>query len=278
MMPMTPPVAPAGGVRLVVSDIDGTLITPERRLTPAARQAADDVRRAGIRLSLVSSRAPRGMMQFVRELRIDTPIAGLNGGLICDPDGTIRERLSLDPETARTAVEFLIAHGVEPWLYIDHDWLVRRDDTPQVRHERDVVQTTPVRVDDFAGHYENVGKIMGVSSDPASLPGVERALADLLAAKASVHQSSPIYLDITHPRANKGYAAKELAKLLDIDIRDTACIGDMNNDIPMLKEAGVSIAMGNAPDNVKAHARFVTRSNTQDGWAFAMESFVLPRA
>ena len=275
---MTPPVTPAGGVRLVVSDIDGTLITPERRLTPAARQAADDVRKAGIKLSLVSSRAPRGMMQFVRELRIDTPIAGLNGGLICDPDGTIRERLSLDPETARTAVEFLIAHGVEPWLFIGHDWLVRRDDTPQVRHERDVVRTTPVRVDDFAGHYENVGKIMGVSTDPATLPDVERDLAGVLAGKASVHRSSPIYLDITHPQANKGYAAKELAKLLDIDIRNTACIGDMNNDIPMLKEAGVSIAMGNAPDNVKAHARFVTRPNTQDGWAFAMESFVLSRA
>lgn len=275
---MTSPVTPAGDVRLVISDIDGTLITPERKLTPAALQAADDVRAAGIALSLVSSRAPRGMMQFVRELRIDTPIAGLNGGLICDPDGTIRERLSLDPEAARTAVEFLIAHGVEPWLFIGHDWLVRRDDTPQVRHERDVVQTTPVQVDDFAGHYENVGKIMGVSADPATLPDVERALADLLDGKASVHRSSPIYLDITHPRANKGYAAKELAKLLDIDIRNTACIGDMNNDIPMLKEAGVSIAMGNAPDNVKAHARFVTRSNTHDGWAFAMESFVLPRA
>ncbi|EGG78339.1 Phosphatase yidA [Gluconacetobacter sp. SXCC-1] len=277
-MPMTAPVSPTGHVRLVVSDIDGTLITPAREITPAAHRAADDLRAAGIRLSLVSSRAPRGMMQYVRALRIETPIAGLNGGLICDPDGTIRERLSLDPQATRTAVEFLIAHGVEPWLFIGHDWLVRRADTPQVIHEREVVQTTPVQVDDFAGHYTDVGKIMGVASDPAALPGVERDLANLLAGQASVHRSSPIYLDITHPRANKGYAAKELAHLLDTDIRDTACIGDMNNDIPMLREAGVSIAMGNAPDNVKAHARFVTKPNTEDGWAFAMESFVMPRA
>lgn len=274
---MTPPTRPAGSVRLVVSDIDGTLITPAREVTPAAHKAADDLRAAGIRLSLVSSRAPRGMMQFVRALRIDTPIAGLNGGLICDPDGTIRERLSLDPQAARTAVEFLLAHNVEPWLFIGHDWLVRRTDTPQVIHEREVVQTTPVQVDDFAGHYTDVGKIMGVTSDPASLPGVERDLANLLGGQASVHRSAAIYLDITHPQANKGYAAKELAHLLDTDIGDTACIGDMNNDIPMLREAGVSIAMGNAPDNVKAHARFVTKPNTEDGWAFAMESFVLPR-
>ncbi|MDT8870659.1 HAD hydrolase family protein [Komagataeibacter rhaeticus] len=78
---------PTGHVRLVVSDIDGTLITPAREITPAAHRAADDLRAAGIRLSLVSSRAPRGMMQYVRALRIETPIAGLNGGLICDPDG-----------------------------------------------------------------------------------------------------------------------------------------------------------------------------------------------
>ncbi|BAK84486.1 Cof-type HAD-IIB family hydrolase [Komagataeibacter medellinensis] len=274
MMPMTPSTR---SVRLVVSDIDGTLITPAREVTPAAHKAADDLRAAGIRLSLVSSRAPRGMMQFVKALRVDTPIAGLNGGLICDPDGTIRERLSLDPQAARTAVEFLLARHVEPWLFIGHDWLVRRTDTPQVIHEREVVQTTPVQVDDFAGHYTDVGKIMGVTSDPASLPGVEHDLANLLGGQASVHRSAAIYLDITHPQANKGYAAKELAHLLDTDIRDTACIGDMNNDIPMLREAGVSIAMGNAPDNVKAHARFVTKPNTEDGWAFAMESFVLPR-
>ncbi|QHC34831.1 Cof-type HAD-IIB family hydrolase [Komagataeibacter xylinus] len=278
MMPMTTPVSRPHAVRLVVSDIDGTLITPERVITPAAHRAAADLRAAGIRLSLISSRAPRGMMQFVRALDIREPIAGLNGGLICAPDGTIRERLSLEPVVAQRAVEFLIDHGVEPWLFIGHDWLVRRDDTPQVAHEREVVQTTPVRVDDFAGHYVDVGKIMGVASDPAALPGVERDLANMLGGKASVHQSSSIYLDITHPQANKGYAAKELAKLLDIDIRDTACIGDMNNDIPMLKEAGVSIAMGNALDNVKAHARFVTRPNTDDGWAYAMENFVLPRS
>ena len=275
---MSIPVTPANGVRLVVSDIDGTLITPERQITAAAHSAARDLERAGIRLSLVSSRAPRGMMQFVKELKISTPIAGLNGGLICDPDGTIRERLSLEADVARRAVEFLLANGVEPWLFIGHDWLVRRADTPQVHHECAVVRTTPIQLDDFAGHYSDVGKIMGVSADPARLPGVERELAAMLGGGASVHRSSPIYLDITHPRANKGYAAKELAHLLDTDIRNTACIGDMNNDIPMLKEAGVSIAMGNAPDNVKAHARFVTRPNTQDGWAFAMESFVLSRA
>lgn len=275
---MSVSVSPAGGVRLVVSDIDGTLITPEREITPAAHKAADDLGHAGIRLSLVSSRAPRGMMQYVRALRISTPIAGLNGGLICNADGTIRERLSLAPEAVHRAVEFLIAHDVEPWLFIGHDWLVRKMDTPQVRHEREVVQTTPVQVADFAGHYQDVGKIMGVSPDTAHLPVVERELAALLGREASVHRSSPIYLDITHPRANKGYAAKELARLLDISIHETACIGDMNNDIPMLKEAGVSIAMGNAPENVKALARYVTRPNTQDGWAHAMESFVLSRA
>ncbi|MBB2201470.1 Cof-type HAD-IIB family hydrolase [Gluconacetobacter tumulisoli] len=270
--------APSSRIRLVVSDIDGTLVTPDKHLTPAVLAAARSLRAAGVRLCLVSSRAPRGMEMFLGPLGIDTPRAGLNGGLIAMPDGAIVSRLSLDPEAARQAVEVLQAHHIDPWLFIGHDWLVTDAAGPYVARERQVVQTDPVVVPDFDAHYHNVGKIMGASPDHALLARMETEIGALLAGRASVHRSSDYYLDITHSRANKGYAALELARLMKVDIGEVACIGDMYNDVPMLDEAGVAIAMGNAPDGVKAHAHFVTDSNGQDGWAHAMERYILPRA
>jgi Cof subfamily protein (haloacid dehalogenase superfamily) len=265
-------------IRLVVSDIDGTLVTRDKRLTPAVLDSARALREAGIALCLVSSRAPRGMEMFLGPLGIDTPRAGLNGGLVTLPDGTIVSRLSLDPDAARQAVDMLQARAVEAWLFIGHDWLVTDPNGPYVARERQTVQTDPVVVSDFSGHYSHIGKIMGASPDYPLLARVEEEIGARLAGRASVHRSSDYYLDITHPQANKGYAALELARLMDVDIREVACIGDMNNDIPMLDEAGVAIAMGNAPDGVKAHAHFVTDTNEQDGWAHAMERYVLPRA
>ncbi|GBQ27138.1 HAD family hydrolase [Gluconacetobacter azotocaptans] len=269
--------APSGKIRLVVSDIDGTLVTRDKRLTPAVLAAARSLRAAGVGLCLVSSRAPRGMEMFLGPLAIDTPRAGLNGGLIAMPDGTIVSRLSLDPDAVRQSVEILQAHRVDPWLFIGHDWMVTDPAGPYVARERQVVQTDPVVVPDFDAHTHNVGKIMGASSDYPLLARMEAEIGALLAGRASVHRSSDYYLDITHSRANKGYAALELARLMNVDIGEVACIGDMYNDVPMLDEAGVAIAMGNAPDGVKAHAHFVTASNEQDGWAHAIERYVLPR-
>lgn len=269
---------PSGRVRMVVSDIDGTLVTPEKRLTHAVLDAAKALRAAGITLCLVSSRAPRGMEMFLGPLGIDTPYAGLNGGLVARPDGTILSRLSLAPETTREAVGTLHEDDVSAWLFIGRDWLITDPHGPYVARERETVQTDPVVVPDFTGHYHDVGKIMGASTDFPRLAQTEARLATLLAGHASVHRSSDYYLDITHPQANKGFAAMELARLMGVDIGEVACIGDMNNDVPMLDEAGVAIAMGNAPDAVKTHAHFVTAANTADGWAKAMQDYVLPRA
>jgi hydroxymethylpyrimidine pyrophosphatase-like HAD family hydrolase len=91
-----------------------------------------------------------------------------------------------------------------------------------------------------------------------------------------VARSQSYYLDITHARANKGTAALALARLLGVAAEEMACIGDMPNDLPMLDVAGLAIAMGNATDDVKARAHAVTDDNDSDGWARAIERFVLP--
>ena len=93
-----------------------------------------------------------------------------------------------------------------------------------------------------------------------------------------MHRSSDYYLDITHPEATKGHATRLLAEKMGVPLGEVACIGDMKNDIPMLSIAGLAIAMGNAREEVSAHAHYRTRGHDEDGWAEAMKKFVLPLA
>jgi hydroxymethylpyrimidine pyrophosphatase-like HAD family hydrolase len=100
---------------------------------------------------------------------------------------------------------------------------------------------------------------------------VQGALAD----NASVARSQPYYLDITHPLANKGTALSEIAKLLAVPLAEIAVIGDGGNDVAMFKRGGLSIAMGNASPQVQQAADFVTDSNREEGFANAVERFIL---
>ncbi len=269
---------PSGRIRLLVSDIDGTLVTRTKELTKAVLKMAPDLREAGVQLALVSSRPARGMDMFLQPLGIDTPRAGLNGGEILAPDGSLVAAMALDPEVARIVVETLDEHGVDSWLFAEGRWIIRRPEGAYVAQEYRAVRLEPLVVESFAGHYHKVGKIMGSSADYHLLERVETIVQTLLGDRVNAHRSQSYYLDVTHPDANKGNAALHLANLLGVPPSEMACIGDMSNDIAMLQVAGVAIAMGNATEEVAAAAHFVTDSNEQDGWAKAMEHFVLPRS
>ncbi|GAJ27739.1 Cof-type HAD-IIB family hydrolase [Acidomonas methanolica] len=269
---------PAATVRLVVSDVDGTLIGKDKALTPAVLAAAKALHEAGIALCLVSSRAVEGMTQYLRGLGLETPSAALNGGLIVAPDGTILSSLVLPPDATSAAFDVLHVHGVDTWLFRGHEWLVLDRAAPYVIHEEHSVRVAAKEVPDFRPYFEGVGKITGASADYPLIVRLESELGALLQGVASVHRSSDYYLDITQKDANKGYAAKALAARLGVDLSEVACIGDMSNDVPMLREAGLAIAMGQSKEDVRQHAHFVTAPNDDDGWAKAMRDFVLPRA
>ncbi|AOX19245.1 Cof-type HAD-IIB family hydrolase [Kozakia baliensis] len=265
-------------IRLVVSDIDGTLVGPDKQLSPATISAAQALQRAGIALCLVSSRSAPGVAPFVSALHLQTPYAALNGGMVLSAKGDILSSLTLSASACSAACDMLDVHHVDAWLFRGHDWLVRDPAAPYVGREQRAVKLTPKVVPDFKPYYDGVGKIMGSSSDYPLLERLEIEIGAMLKGEASVHRSSNYYLDITHRDANKGYAARALAKQLGVDMSEVACIGDMSNDVPMLKIAGLGIAMGNASEEIRAQAHVSTGRNDADGWAQAMQEYVLPRA
>jgi len=259
----------------VISDVDGTLVTDDKVLTPRAQAAAAALRANGIIFSIISSRPPRGLSMLLKPLGITTPVGCFNGGVLATPELTIIAEHLLPAEVARSAVEMLEARGAQAWIFSGEDWLLRRSDEPYVGLEQRTVRFAPTVVEELGPALARTAKIVGVSSDFDLLAGCERDVRALLFDQASVARSQPYYLDITHPLANKGVALSEIAKLLGVPLPEIAVIGDGNNDVAMFERSGLSIAMGNASAQVQQAADFVTDSNHDDGFANAIERFIL---
>ena len=265
-------------ISLVLADVDGTLVTEEKVLTKRAQSAIMALRGAGIRFAITSGRPPRGMAMLFVPLNLDTPIAGFNGGLFVEPDLTILEQKTVPAEVARQAIDLIRQHGLDPWVYRGNDWLITKVDAPHVAREAWTVKFEPEIVADVGEKLDKVAKIVGVSDD---YDKVKRCEADAQAAfggRATAARSQPYYLDITNKDANKGAVVEYLSHHLDVPAEKIATIGDQPNAVLMFRRSGLSIAMGNAPDAVKTQADATTDSYNDEGFAKAMERFILGEA
>ena len=259
----------------VISDVDGTLVTDEKILTPRAQAAVAELRANGIIFSITSARPPRGLRMLLGPLGITTPVIGFNGGVIAASELSVINEHLLSPEIARRAVDMLDAAGALVWVFSGQDWLIRNADGPYVALEERTVAFGPTVVEDFGSALDAAAKIVGVSKDFGLLARCENDVRTALADSAFVARSQPYYLDITHPLANKGTALTEIAKLLGVPLAEIAVIGDGGNDVAMFERSGLSIAMGNASPEVQHAADFVTDSNGEEGFANAIERFIL---
>ena len=266
-------------IRLVLADVDGTLVTEDKVLTEAAKAAARDLHGAGIALAITSGRPPRGMSMLVEPLALRCPAAGFNGGVFVNPDLSEISSHTLDPATARQAMELILDEGLDVWIYSAETWWVRDKAAPHVAREAWTVKFDAEVVPSFtAAHLARAVKIVGVSDDPDLVAACDGRARSALGKMASVERSQPYYLDVTHPRANKGAVVTTLSRLLDIPTKQIATIGDMPNDVSMFREGGLSIAMGNASAAVKAQAHAVTDSNQNEGFAQAIRNLILAPA
>jgi len=267
----------ASNISLIIADVDGTLVTSDKVLTARARAAVAALHAAKIAFAITSGRPPRGMAMLIEPLMLETPLAGFNGGIFVGPDMTILEQHVLETDVAKRAVEVILGHGMDVWVYSGQDWLVRDPRAPHVAREQWTVKFAPTVVADFAQSLGSAAKIVGVSEDHDLGARCEKEVQRTLGAAVSAARSQPYYLDVTHPDANKGTVVGTLSRSLSIPPAQIATIGDMPNDVLMFRKSGVSIAMGNAGPDVRAAADFVTDSYDAEGFAKAMERFILRR-
>ncbi len=262
----------------VVSDVDGTLVNDRKILTDRCRRAVEQLRERGIAFAIVSSRPPRGMAALIKPLGLTTPMAGFNGGLLVTPQLIPLEEHLLAADAARRTVATLTTHGADVWVFTGQDWLVRDRNGVNVDREIMTVGFEPIVVKDFGQALDATAKIVGVSDDPDLLSRCQSDLDAQLSGHANIVRSQRYYLDITHPMANKGAALLAIAKQLRIPPAAIAVIGDGANDMAMFGPSGLSIAMGNAEPQVQSAADHVTGRNDDEGFAQAMEQFILNRS
>ena len=264
-------------IELVLCDMDGTLLLPDHSISPRNLAAVKALQAAGIHFTLATGRPPRAMRDFIKQLGIELPTAGFNGGVLVNADGSYLQSHHVPYEAVLKTLALLAVHDVEIWLFADDHWLLRDPLGPMVAHEQQGLGYAPLVVESFEPYLRRVDKIVATTSNAPLLVELEQQLQQLLSGEASASRSQARYLDITALQANKGDALVTLAEHLGVPLERTVAIGDGGNDPAMFQRAGLSIAMGQADAQIREQAMLVTGSNVEDGVAQAIEGFILQR-
>ena len=262
-------------IRLLLADVDGTLVTQEKVLTDQAIEAVRKLKAAEITFAITSGRPPRGMSMLIDPLDVRTPIAAFNGGVIVDRAMKVLEQQCVPSDLVVPIADLMHSFKLEVWIYSGSDWYVPDLKGAHVDREAWTVKFEPILMNGLDGHTENVAKMVGVSDDHDAVTAASASAHSQFGDHVSAAASQPYYLDVTHPDANKGWVSGYLAKTFGISTDEIATIGDMPNDMLMFAKSGLSIAMGNASSEVQAAATHVTASNEDEGFAKAVEQFIL---
>jgi Cof subfamily protein (haloacid dehalogenase superfamily) len=265
-------------ISAVLADVDGTLVTKTKALTPRAIEAIEQLHERGVVFAITSGRPPRGMRMLVHPLQMRGPMAAFNGGIIVEPDLTIVDERVIQPDVTSAVIDMIRAYGLYAWIYRATDWYVTDPNAPHAAQESTTVQFQPTVVPSYDDLLDRVVKIVGVSDDYDKVARCEAEVQQVFGLHTSAARSQPYYLDVTHPTANKGVVVERMSGYYQIPLQRIATMGDQANDVLMFQRSGMSIAMGNASEAVQREATYVTASNEDEGFAKAIEEHILPRA
>lgn len=262
----------ADRVALVVSDIDGTLITSNHELGPGTRAAAARLQERGITLSLASSRPPRSIRPLAEALSLQSPFAAFNGALVVKAGGEIVADSFIPPDVTAPIKAIADDLGLGVWLYDSAEWYAGWRDAFVDREEH--TSGFSPNLEDYASMLNEPLNKLTVVGNPEFVGEAEKRVFAQLSGKISASRSKPRFLDVTSFGMHKGNVVRRLADVLGVNGL-IAAIGDGPNDVEMFDQADISIAMGQAVDEVRARARYITASNDEDGWARGIRQFVL---
>ncbi|MBD8071167.1 Cof-type HAD-IIB family hydrolase [Bacillus sp. PS06] len=264
--------------KMIVLDLDDTLLRNDHSISDRTKQALMTAQENGVKVVLASGRPTFGMRPVAEELSLsqyDSFILSFNGGKIIKSQSN-EEMFSstLSIESVHKLYELSRREGVFIHTYIG-DSIVTEDDNPYTMRESEITKLPVNLVDSFKeGVTEPVVKVLMVA-DPDRLKEVEAKLQVELADDFSVMRSKPYFLEFTEKGVTKGTSLEQLIKFCGITREEVIAIGDSYNDQEMIEFAGLGVAMGNAPDDIKQIANYITDTNMNDGVAKVVEKFVL---
>ena len=267
-MTMSTPSTPTKQFRLLVADIDGTLVTSSREITPRVLDAVGAAQRKRVRVCLATGRIWPSAEPYFRRLGADPPAVLYNGGLVYDfRTDTVLRRVPLDYHQAKLVLELLREFpAVQPFLYVGDRVYTTKTSLDTERYRRKDSLTVE-QVGDLAAFLPpEPMKILIIGGRPARLP-------------ISINSvfSEDTFLEILPQGSSKGAALEFVAQHLGIPLSEIIAVGDNLNDLEMIRTAGLGVAMGNAPPELRAQAGYVTSTNDEGGLAEVIERFILNR-
>jgi Cof subfamily protein (haloacid dehalogenase superfamily) len=262
-------------VRLVAIDVDGTLLDGSHQLRANVRDSLDQLASSGVKIVLATARGPQALGLIVRQLNFSPWLICFSGGWIAELDSgsllakTVLRDKRLTPSAARVIVTAAFAHKIEPNIYTPTEWRVRTL-TPEIRAESVIVESAPLVTPTLLAENEKPSKIMLITGEDEQTEPLT-TIANLIRPLSTATFSKPNYLEIIPIEVNKANGLAIVAQSLEVELSQSAAIGDGLNDLEMLKEVGLGIAMGNASETVKSVAKWVTGTNDEGGVAQAVQ-------
>ena len=264
--------------QLIAMDLDGTLNNDQKIITEKTKTALMAAQERGIRLALASARPSPGLFKERDILRLQDHqgiLMSYNGGRIVDAaTGNVLFETSMDLDQTKQVLRRLEELPVTPILDDGVQFYVADKNGYKVDYECKNNQMTCTEVGNLADFLTFAPIKILMSVQPEELPQVQQQIAAFLPEDLTVVQTAAFYLEVIPKIINKGQGIRDICTVLGIAPAQVISFGDAANDIPMLREAGMGVAMGNAADAVKAAADMVTLSNNDDGIAAALEKLL----
>lgn len=261
-------------IKMVATDIDGTIVKWDTGFSDNVKNCIKKLCASGVKVVLVTGRMHCATTHIVNELGLTTPVVSYQGGLIKDSSGTTLYQKNLDSETAKKIIKWAEKNNVHINLYIDDKLYVEKDNDFVKKYtdgkfvSYNVCPFNSLKI-------ENVNKILAIDYNDADrvtgwVDELQKAFPELYIVK-----STPYFCEIGSSDAKKSLGVEFLAKHWGLKKEEILTIGDQNNDIELLKAGGVAVAMGNATDELKAYANYITDTVENDGFVKAVEKFIL---
>ena len=266
------------GYKLIAMDLDGTLNNDQKVITEKTKAALMAAQKEGIRLALASARPSPGLFKERDILRLQDYkgiLMSYNGGRIVDAEtGKVLFETSMDLEETKQVLRKLESLPVTPILDDGVQFYVADKNGYKVDYECKNNNMVCSEVGNLAEFLNFAPIKILMSVQPEELPQVQKKIAAFLPESLTVVQTAAFYLEVIPKVINKGQGIRDICKVLGLSTEEVISFGDAANDIPMLREAGMGVAMGNAAEPVKAAANMVTLSNNEDGIAAALEKLL----
>lgn len=251
--------------KIVFSDVDGTLLNSEHRITPRTKSAIKALQEKDITFVIVSARSPSGIYPILKRYKFNCPIISYSGALILNEEKQVLFHRGIDKCEVKRILAFIEENRFDlSWcLYSIDEWVVPDKKDPRIICEENIVEAEAVQgtVDTITDN--QINKILCICN-PQNMSDIEGKLKKAFP-QYSIVKSSDTLLEIMENGITKAAAIKNFCSFKDVDIKDTIAFGDNYNDIEMLSEAGCGFLMGNAPEELRRQIEHITDDNNHDG-------------